>query len=189
VNAGPNSDGTFGAYGLGWTFMDGTVRLEYTPEFTFNPADYNPGSVKFSWYMGNAALNQPFQLAIQQGGTWYASVQTFDVAAAMTADQFQTNAELKTFTYDPDPSKWLLLNFTGSYDGGNPGTTTTSSALSLGATPGAALSGTITAFGIYRNVTGSNGRFDTFTIEGIPEPVSLALAMIPLISATLFRRR
>jgi fibronectin-binding autotransporter adhesin len=36
---------------------------------------------------------------------------------------------------------------------------------------GAPLSGTITAFGLYRNATGSNGRFDSYQIDATPAPV------------------
>src|SRR5262249_4782982 len=140
-------------------------RLSYTPEYPINPANYVPGSIVFSWYQGNAALGQAFQVVVQVGGTWYASVQTFDnTAAVANAAAFGNGAEFRSFTYNPVATNWLILNFTGSYNITNQASTA-SSAISLGGTPASDLSGTITAFGLYRNVTGSNGRFDTFTVD------------------------
>src|SRR4051794_28268441 len=45
VNAGPNSDGTFGALSGSRYFWNGNRRFGWTPEYSFNPADYAPGSV------------------------------------------------------------------------------------------------------------------------------------------------
>jgi autotransporter-associated beta strand protein len=170
TNAGPNFDGTFGAYALGWCFLDGTSRLVYTPEYNINPINYVPGSIVFTWYQGNAATGQGFQVVVQQGGTWYASTTVFDNTPVANAGAFGTGAELKTYTYDPAAANWVILNFNGSYNFTNQ-SSTASSAISLGSTPGASLSGTITAFGLYRNATGSNGRFDSYQIDATPAPV------------------
>ena len=164
VHAGPNSDGTFGAYALGWQFLDGTARLSYTPEYSFNPADYVPGSVVISWYQGNAALGQGFQVVVRVGGTWYASTRVFDNTTTFTADTFGTSAELMTYTFNPAAANWQILNFTGNYDPVTQ-TTTAGGTISLGAVASADLSGPITSFGLYRNATGSNGRVDSYTIE------------------------
>src|SRR5688572_7790889 len=59
VNAGANSDGTFVAYAEGWSYQDGSQRLSMTPEFSFNPAGYETGSISFSWYQGAAQLTTP----------------------------------------------------------------------------------------------------------------------------------
>src|SRR5438034_11010557 len=56
VNAGPNSDGTTGSLDRGEIFWAANQhgRLLYTPEYSFNPFSYLPGSLVFSWYQGNA---------------------------------------------------------------------------------------------------------------------------------------
>lgn len=171
VNAGPNIDGTTGAYPLGWHYHDQQPQcLTFTPEFSFNPADYAPGSVVFSWYQGNASTAHSVRLIIRVGGVWYASAQTFaNITAVANAAAFANGAELKTLTFDPAAANWRQFNFNGDYDYLS-GTTTASTlgVLGVGATPGADLSGSITAFGLYstNNGTSSNRRFDTFTIEG-----------------------
>src|ERR1051325_6766529 len=55
VNAGPNSDGTFGAYTNGILYLAATPspNVALTTEFSVNPADYAAGSIVFSWYEGN----------------------------------------------------------------------------------------------------------------------------------------
>src|SRR4030095_9792197 len=98
-----------------------------------------------------------------------ATVQTGPVGT--TAD-WGTLSQLKEVTFDPAAANWRLLNFNGNYTmGGSPGTGTgTSSTLgniTVGAQPGAALSGTITAFGIFSDGVGTgNSRFDTFVVTG-----------------------
>src|SRR5262245_38264522 len=53
VNAGPNSDGTFVAYGRGIHFYTTGAAgpiLTFTPEYSIDPSLYQPGSLTFSWY-------------------------------------------------------------------------------------------------------------------------------------------
>jgi hypothetical protein len=199
VNAGNNSDGTSGAYALGWAFMDGTSRLAYTPEYSFNPADYQAGSLTFSWYQGNntSIADNDFRLALQIGGAWYVSSQSFANTASVTGGgNFGTlaagagGAEFMSLIYDSAAANWLTLDFTGSYNHLD-GTTTTSGALALGSAAESDLSGMITGFGLYRNATGQNARWDSFQIEGIliPEPSSLALFGLGGLGVLLFRRR
>jgi PEP-CTERM motif len=166
VNAGTNSDGTSGAYARGIHYFlngIGTPVLSMTPQFTINPADYQ--SLKFSWYEGNADATATMQLIAKVGGQWYAGATAFSTAATTLA-QFAANAQLKEVTYDPAAANWLILNFDGSYDPGSDMGTNSTTALSLGATPGSDLSGMITAFGLYVTGPGTR-RFDTFEIDGV----------------------
>jgi hypothetical protein len=126
VNAGPNIDGTFGAYGEGWVFMDSTLRLTMTTEFSFNIADYT--SIEFSWYQGNAQISgvdQPSKLAIRVGSQWYASVVDFTNSPVTAGANFGLEvggAEFKSLLFNAGAANWLKVNFNGD--------------LTLGATPG-----------------------------------------------------
>src|SRR5262245_53024514 len=55
VNAGPNSDGTFGAYTNGILYFGATPTpsLGFTTEYSINPSNYAAGSILFSFYEGN----------------------------------------------------------------------------------------------------------------------------------------
>jgi hypothetical protein len=91
-------------------------------------------------------------------------------------------------TYNPAAANWLTLTFDGTYDPNTNTPTAATAALALGGNPASDLSGPITAFGIYRDVTGANFRFDSFTIEGvIPEPTGVTLAT--LVAGLLFVRQ
>ena len=182
-SAGPNSDTTTTAQPLGWSFLDGTDRLVMTTEYTFNPADFG-NNLKFSWWQanGNAAGEGTtlggFQVAVKQGGAWYASTQVFNnnVNNAAGGPGVNANAELKEFAYNPAAANWRTLNFSGDYTlGAMPGTGTfvaSTVPLSLGPAPAAALSGPISAFGLYRDTVINNSRFDTYSIESAgPPPV------------------
>jgi hypothetical protein len=202
VNAGPNADGTFDPYTNGLLYFADAVSpsLGFTTEFTFNPANYVPGSIAFSWYEGNTTTPHLFRVLVRNSAGWFASAETFSTAAIALAN-FGTQAELKTLTYNPAPSNWLTVNFNGDFTlGATPGTgvatNSTLGAVSLGAAPTAPLSGTITAFGVFgeRGVANGTGnrRIDTFQIDAIsiPEPSSLgllALAGFALLNAS--RRR
>ena len=189
VNAGPNQDGTFGAYVGSRYFWNNNRRLAFTPEYSFNPADYAPGSVVFSFYLGNGnavANTDPVRVAIRIGTTWYVSVQTF-TSATIASGSFSTAAELKTLTFNPAAANWQILNFNGDYNGGGyPGgpaavVTDSSGAMSLSANS-TDLSGTITAFGIlyvaasgdFNTNPSGNIRFDTVQIDGTPNVVVVA---------------
>jgi hypothetical protein len=166
VNAGPNSDGTTGAYGRGIHFLlndFGTPVLSMTPQFAINPADYQ--SLKFSWYAGNADATAAMRLIAQVGGQWYADATSFSTPATTLA-QFAANAQLQEVTYNPAAANWLTLNFDGSYDPTTDTGTNSTTPLSLGATPASDLSGMITAFGLYVTGPGTR-RFDTFAIDGV----------------------
>ena len=166
VNSSLNSDGTTGAYARGIHYLlndFGTPVLSMTPQYVINPADYQ--SLKFSWYEGNADATAAMRLIAKVGGQWYAGATPFSTTAT-TLGQFAANAQLKEVTYDPVAANWLTLNFDGSYDPTTDIGTNSSTALSLGATPGSDLSGMITAFGLYVTGPGTR-RFDTFQIDAV----------------------
>lgn len=189
VNAGPNSDGTTGAYARGIHYFlggIGTPVMSMTPQFSFNPDDYE--TVKFSWYEGNADATATMRLIVQAGGQWYAGATAFSTPAT-TLGAFAASAELKEVEYDRAAANWLTLNFDGSYNPGTDTGTNSSVALSLGAAPGSDLSGMITAFGVYVEGPGTR-RFDTFEINAIvPEPASLLLVGAAGVGLALVRRR
>jgi regulation of enolase protein 1 (concanavalin A-like superfamily) len=176
-SAGPNSDGSTGALPTGWHYLQPAQRLSFTPEFSVNPASFS--SLKFSWFQLNADATRGIRLAIRIGSTWYVSATVQTGPAGTTAD-WATLSQLKEVTFNPAAANWRLLNFNGNYTlGGTPGTGTgTSSTLgniTVGAQPGANLSGTITAFGLFSDGVGTgNSRFDSFTVtgdnSGLPSP-------------------
>jgi hypothetical protein len=201
ASAGPNIDDTFNAYAEGWSYQDGTQRLSATTEFTLDPADYEPGSVVFSWYQGAAQItgvDQNAKLVVRVGGAWYASVENETNPAVTSGANFGSTDPLiaqgavpVSQTYNPAAANWLTLTFDGHYDPATNTGTASTVALSLGAAPAGDLAGPITAFGIYRDATGANMRFDTFQIDAvpIPEPADLAGAFAAGCVALLLRRR
>jgi hypothetical protein len=181
INAGLNGDGTTDAQAGARVFWSGgsPTRLTYTPEYTVQTSLYQAGSIQFSFYLGNGNANDQVRLVIKQGGVWYYSATAFNTAA-ISGGNFPTLAELKTLTYSPVATNWLLLNFDGTYNGGgtpapgDPGAikTDSSTVLGSGGVPNADLTGDITAFGIlslgaggtFNNPSG-NIRWDTFQID------------------------
>jgi hypothetical protein len=208
ISAGTNRDGTtFDGLNASRYFWAASVRrLAMTPEFSFNPADYDAGSVMFSFYLGNGNAipnNDPARIAIRIDNLWYVSTTSFTTLTIAGAD-FPTLSELKSLTYNPGAANWRIFNFDGTYNGGgtnmpgDPGAIKASAtgAMSLGVSPATDLSGTITAFGILYlaasedfsiNNTG-NFRFDTFQITGVPEPSSVAFIALGSLALAVRRR-
>ena len=165
----------------------GGPALSITPEYSFNPAGYQ--SLSFSWYAANASAADTMRLAVQVGGNWYVGAQQFSTAALGLA-AFAGSAELKTVNYNPAAANWLTLNFNGSFDTGTDLGTDSAAALSLGAAPGAPLSGMVTAFGVYLDSAVGTRRFDTFEINAeVPEPAALLLMGVAAMGLALVRRR
>jgi autotransporter-associated beta strand protein len=182
VNAGPNNDGSFGACAFGILYFGATPTpsLGFTTEYSFNPNNYVPGSIVFSFYEGNNTAPQSFRLLVRVGGLWYASTTTF-LTPVVTLANFGAQAQLESLTFDPAAANWQQVNFDGDFIlGGTPGTGTTvnstAGAVSLGASPGAPLSGAITAFGVYGESGGGTGnrRIDTFQIDATPNVIGTA---------------
>ncbi len=174
VNAGPNSDGTFGAYARSVHYFltaGGQPSLSWTPEYSLNPANYT--GLAFSWYEGNANAADSQRLAVKVGSQWYVSAASFS-SPATTLAQFTTNAQLNTVSYDPAAANWLTLDFNGGYDTATNVGTDSSVALAVGAAPGADLSGNITGYGILIQGAAGTRRFDTFQIDG-----TLAVSGLP----------
>jgi autotransporter-associated beta strand protein len=186
VNAGPNQDGSFDALSASRYFWNGNRRLAFTPEYSINPVDYVPGSIVFSFYLGNnnsTANMDPVRVAIRVNTTWYVSVQTFSTPQVASAN-FATAAELKSLTFSPAAANWQILNFDGTYNGGGypggPTAVVTDSSTAMSLSPNANdLSGPITAFGIlfvaasldFATNPQSNIRFDTFQVDATPNSV------------------
>jgi hypothetical protein len=176
-SAGPNADGTTGAYVEGWQYMDGTQRLSITTEFEFNPADAAP--ITFRWWQGAAYNGTPnineARIAVRNNGAWFVTSQFFsNIATPVTAganfgvtDGSAQGAVPMSLVFDSAPANWLTLNFDGNFDPvAMTATGSTLGDITTGAAATSPLTGTITGFGIYRAVTGANMRFDTFTVEG-----------------------
>lgn len=200
INAGTNEDGTTGAYPRGIYFMSNTIdgsnpgspKFAWTPEFSFNPADYN--NLTFSWYEGNSGTVSQLQLAVRVGGQWYVSATGFaNTVTSASITNFATNAQLMSLAYNPAAANWLTLAFDGTYDVSTHTGTDSSVPLTVGAAPGSDLSGAITGFGLLvTNGATETRRFDTFQIDGdlVPEPMSAALALFACVGlAGMVRRR
>jgi hypothetical protein len=202
VNAGPVIGATPAAYGAGIPFATPAVGnvLFWTPEYpsASGTAGIDPSTLSaltFSWYQGNGNTDGSWRVAIHQGGQWYVSQTQFsNTASVSSAGNFAQGgddgnggsshgSELKSLAYSNSASSWFQLNFDGTFTlGATPGTGTggAGTVLSLGATPGSNLSGVIDAFGLFSDVPGAAGnrRFDTFTIDAVPEPATMLLAAI-----------
>jgi hypothetical protein len=200
TSAGPNVDSTFNAYAEGWSYQDGTQRLTMSPEFAVNPANYENGSISFSWYQGAAQIagvDQQIKLAVRVGGQWFASVgSTTNLPVTSGANFGSTDPTVAqggtqvSMAYNPAAANWLTLNFNGDYDTvTNTPTASTLGAFALGAAPVSDLVGEITAFGLYRDATGANLRFDTFQIDATPIPEPTAVAGLLLGSVALLGRK
>lgn len=195
-----NAGNPITAYTKGNFFSSTSERLLFwTPEYSFDPADYVAGSIQFSWYQGNASTEDKVQLAIRIGSQWYASTETFQNNAAVTSggsfslggddggpSGANHGAELQTLDFSLTAANWTLLDFDGTYTGGVTGTNGT--VLALGSALGSDLpSGEINAFGWYFDSPVGAGtiqkRLDTMTITAtpIPEPSTLALAGFGLV--------
>jgi hypothetical protein len=144
-----------------------TYTTGYTVDTTANPIQ------DISFYAGsaaNGAVIPGFRIAVQIDGNWYATSQVFaNTIAVATASVFNTGAQQETFTWTTAASAWDSLTFV-------PGTS-----LVLGSTLVSALPGdNITAFGLYSDAQtggGATRRADTFEIDTVPEPSSVALVL------------
>jgi hypothetical protein len=216
INAGSNDTAAdFSALAASRLFFNNTglARFVWTPETPVNPALYVPGSIQFSFYLGNANIADVVRVAVRtndgSGDKWYFSNAGFNSTVAVSSGaNFQNavgGAELKTLTYDPAMANWQVLTFDGTYDGGGqpsgPAAVKTAASAAL-SSPGAAaanLTGNITAFGLLflptTNVFGTNPagnvRFDTYQIDAtpIPEPASCFLAVAGGLALIAARRK
>jgi MYXO-CTERM domain-containing protein len=106
--------------------------------------------------------------------SWFASTEAFS-SAAKTSPTFPSQSELKTLLLEG--ASFNSLAFT-------PGV-----ALSLGNVVGFLPEGTITAFGLYTGAITNTQRFDSFTINQVPEPSAAMLGMVGLLAFSSRRRR
>ena len=152
--------------------------LYWTPEYSVDPANYAPGSLKFSWYQGNGnTTDAPSIGHSHHDGAGHQSVVRYDDRLhqldAHYAGDLQQRAELKEVPFSTAAAGWTSLVFDGKYDTVTDTGTDSTVGLSLGSPAAADLpAGVITGFGIFSNdplITGAaNRRFDSFTIQGTP---------------------
>ena len=100
TSGGPHFDGSFTAFAPGGHYLQPARRLSFTPEFSFNPADF--GSITFSWYQLNAASTRGTRLAIRVGSQWY-------VHAAVWVEQFP-DGPLKIAAVENVAAIWSLAD-------------------------------------------------------------------------------
>lgn len=112
--------------------------------------------------------------AVLIGGQWYASA-----AAVSTGNVTSAAYTAHSLAFNAAAANWVLV---GGVDG--------SGGVTLGAAPGANLSGDIAGVGLvstfhqYQTVN-----FDYFEVSGVPEPASLGLAALGVLAAAAVRRR
>ena len=177
INAGGPAIST--ANGL--VFTSGTAAslnnwIAYTTGYTVDPSLTPIQDISF--YAGSAANGTygipGFRIAVEIDGNWYASTEVLaNTVAVPSAANFNTLAQQETFTWTTAASAWDSLTFV-------PGTS-----LVLGSTLTSDLPGDpITAFGLYSDQEPGGGnatrRFDTYQIDTVPEPGSVALGLLGL---------
>ncbi len=168
------------ATGPGFLFLSGGAGhpgaanwIAFTSAYTIDTSAYTIQDMSF--YSGNNYTASLEHFAVQIDGNWYATVQTFGNATAVSsAANFATQAQLDTFTWTTAASAWESLTYV-------PGTS-----LAIGSVLSSALpSDNITAFGLYSDGTGASStiRVDTFEIDAttVPEPGVLALVGIGML--------
>jgi len=178
-----NTGGTSASESLGLAVVSLTnssnrLGMLYTTQFSLNPADY--AGLTFSWNQGNASTNIAYRVAIQIGGSWYASSQSFaNTTAVGSVANFATQSEAKSFAFSNLAASWLALDFT------------LGSELELGSALSSNLpTGNITGFGIYMaSSSGATARMDTFTITAVPEPTTSAMLLLGAAGSLLISRK
>ena len=177
VNAG-SSGQTVQGFLFDSLTSNGQPTLVYTTEYLIDRTQYDLTS--FSWYLGNGNTTDPARLAIRIGSDWFATNTTFlsDLAVA-NAGEFSTKAGLETFNWTTAASAWRDLTVI-------PGT---SLAVAGTARTNPLPTGNIDAFGVFFDTRNANQRIDTFEINAIPEPSSVALIGLALAAGLFLRRR
>lgn len=184
VNSSPTNSGIALGYVLdGNSAQNAPInRIIWTNEFAIPLI--NQGGSTWSWHQGNsntALAAENVRLAIQIGGSWFATSQVFTNPDVLLDTDFSANAATETFAFTRTAAAWRDLTFV-------PGTS-----LALGAVRGSDIpQGDITAFGLYSDVPlASVSRFDTFEVSAIPEPTTVALFGVSIAVGVAFivRRR
>jgi len=165
---------------------DLTRTLAWTEEI--GPLSVNSGNITSVWWKQGHATNAPgTRVALKVGGAWYASqVAPTQSVSVATGGNFSNQASLVTLPFAG--ASWFKLNFNGTYP-----STSSSAGLSIGASTNLP-SGTVQAIGLYIHELANPGvtrRFDTFTVQAIPEPGALSTVALGLgaLGALARRRR
>jgi hypothetical protein len=188
INAGGPSLST--ANGLVFTSGAGASLTNWIAYTTGYPVNTTLTPIQdISFYAGssaNGAFGIPgFRIAVQIGGNWYASTQVLSnsvaVSSAANFNLVSGGAQKVNFNWTTAASAWDDLTFT-------PGTT-----LVLGSTLTSPLPGDpVTGFGLYSDQEPGGGnatrRFDTFQIDTVPEPGSVALVLFGVGALMSLRR-
>lgn len=173
-----------GDTGNGYLFFSASGNvpfLAWTDEFSFDPAGYSDISVEF-WMRNNSSASAA-RVAVQIGGSWFASDTSFSTSLG-SGTWAQQNLDF-SFT----GSAWRDMTF----DGTSSASSTVGLSVAGTARSSDLPSGSISAFGIFVESTSSaQFRLDPFRISGTAVPESSTFALIGgllAICALRLRRR
>lgn len=199
VNAGPTTSSinpsgqtATGIFFVGATGISGTNPGPAFLAWTNEAGPIAASNVSdISFYLGNTNGAQPVRVAVQVGSQWYVSNTTFQNNTLANAGEFGSKATFQSLNFTTSASAWSLISFQQS--GTAPLASNGTGNFTLGAVATTDLTGDINAFGIYGNVgSTANARFDTYTINAVPEPsvaALLGLAVLGFGYVTIRRRR
>jgi hypothetical protein len=141
-------------------------------------------SLTFSWEQWNGNLTQQSQLAVEIGGAWYVSKDTFSTASVFeVSGNTVLNGEVKSLTLAA-ASGWYALTVIPDTPNG----------LGVGSAVSLPTTGSITGAGLYCTAPNSSDALllDDFQLSGVavvPEPGMLALLVGGLLGPLACARR
>lgn len=183
-----NAGGPAASLSNGFLFTSGTGAslnnwFAYTTSYTIDPTATPIQDISiFAGSAANSTFGIPgFRIAIQTDGNWYVSTAVLaNTVAVASGGNFNSQAQQVTFNWTTAASAWESLTFV-------PGTS-----LVVGSVLSSPLSGDpITGFGLYSDQEPGAGnatrRVDTFQIDIVPEPGSVALMLLGIGALIGFR--
>jgi len=180
VNSNPSAD----EREFGWAFFFGDDVPDSGPALLWTDeigslADISSGAMEtVSWYQANNSAGTEVRAVVGVDSQWYATVDTLTNSPIASGHDFDSQAEPQTV--DMFTAQWYSLTF-------NPTTV-----LSLGATATSLPIGQVTGGGLYFEGITDDAipRVDTFAINVVPEPSTLAIfGLGGLIGLVLLVRR